>query len=205
MKEKRRLSREDRRAGLVGAARARIAASGLANLRARDVTADTGSALGGLYNAFADLDDLVLHANAETLRELRVKAEEGLAAATGPRGALKALAAAYLAFARENRALWSALFDHRMADGRELPDWYAAEQTALIRLICGPLARLEPDLDDAALLTRARTLFGAIHGIVSISTEGRFIGVADVDLDGELGRFVDIIVSGTERGGQAGA
>lgn len=198
---KRGAKREGLRESLIKAAEARITRSGLAGLRARDVTADVGSALGGLYNAFADLDDLILHVNAGTLARLRRLAEARLAETADPRAALQALAAAYLAFARENHTLWSALFEHRLEGDKPLPDWFMAEQTALIHLIGKPLEALAPSLNETARLMRSRTLFGAIHGIVVISTERRFVGVPDEALAGELARFVDIVVSGMEREG----
>ena len=198
MAEKRRAKKDRLRESLIEAAEARIARTGLQGLRARDVTADAGSALGGLYNAFSDLDDLVVHVNANTLGRLRALAEAKLSGAADPRAALQALAAAYLAFARENRALWSALFEHRVAADKPFPDWFMSEQRALVHLIGKPLETLLPGLDETGRLVRARTLFGAIHGIVAISTEQRFVGVPDAELEGELVEFVEIIASGME-------
>lgn len=199
MTDKRRSKQGELKERLVEAAQARIARSGLAALRARDVTADVGSALGGLYNAFRDLDDLVLHVNAQTLGRLRKLAEARLAHADGPRAALQGLAAAYLSFAREHHALWAALFEFRVPKDRPLPDWFRLEQASLIELVGKPLEYLVPDMDGAARTVRARTLFGAIHGIVVISIERRFVGVPDLVLEGELTQFVDIIVTGMER------
>lgn len=198
MTKERRPGREGLRARMVAAAEARIRDGGLAALRARDVTADVGTALGGLYNLFADLDDLILHVNSRTLTRLLRLAEERTATAQGPHGALKALAEAYLDFSRENPELWRAVFDHRMAPDKQIPDWYRNEQATLIRIIVAPLKRLEPELDEDALLVRARTFFAAVHGIVSISTENRFVGVPEADLGRELARFIDIIVTGSE-------
>ena len=65
MTTKRDARREDLKGRLIEAAQARIQSSGLAGLRARDITADAGCALGALYTAFADLDDLILHVNSD--------------------------------------------------------------------------------------------------------------------------------------------
>lgn len=208
MVDRRSRQRDARKAGLIAAAQRRIEGAGLQNLRARDIAADTGSALGGLYNVFADLDDLILHVNAGTLARLRRLAEEQSAGAGGPRAAMQALAAAYLAFARENFSLWRALFEHRLAAEKPLPDWYETAQAGLIHLIATPLRALDPTLDADALLVRARTVFGAVHGVVAISLENRFVGVPEADLERELATFVDTIVTGAEarRGaGQASA
>ena len=195
---KRSAKREDLKERLIQAAEARIRVSGLQGLRARDVTADAGCALGALYNAFADLDDLILHVNALTLARLGIALDEEAARAIDPRAKFKALARAYLSFARDNRALWTALFEHRLQAGMTAPDWYLEKQAVLIQDLVAPLAVLRPELDRPDLLVRARTLFSAVHGIIAISLENRFIGLAATDLEDEVLSFVDSMVTGIE-------
>jgi len=124
MTAKRDARREDLRGRLIEAARVRIQASGLAGLRARDITADAGCALGALYTAFADLDELILHVNSITLARLGAALQQEATGAAEPRARLKALAKAYLGFARDNRMAWKALFEHRMAPGVPVPEWH---------------------------------------------------------------------------------
>ena len=198
MTAKRDAKREDLRGRLIEAAQARIQSSGLAGLRARDITADAGCALGALYTAFADLDELILHVNSITLARLGEALQQEATGAAEPRARLKALAKAYLGFARDNRMAWKALFEHRMAPGVAVPEWHLAEHAVLIQHLVEPLAHLLPALDTPDLLARARTLFSAVHGIVAISLEDRFIGLAPTDLESELLGFVDTLVSGLE-------
>lgn len=191
--------REDLRKRLIEAALARIEAGGLRGLRAREITADAGCALGALYQAFQDLDDLVLHVNSLTLARMDACLREAATSAPGARAILKALAAAYLAFARENRNLWAALFEHRMPDGVPVPEWHLREHAVLIHHIVGPLAMLQPSLDMQELAVRARTLFSAVHGIVAVSIEERFVGLVPAAVDLELERFLEVLVDGVER------
>lgn len=193
--------REDLKGRLVKAAEARIQSSGLGGLRARDITADAGCALGALYTAFADLDELVLHVNSITLERLGAALRHEAGSALEPRAKLKALAKAYLGFARDNRMLWAALFEHRMTPGVPVPEWHLAEHAVLIQHLVEPLAALRPALDTPELLARARTLFSAVHGIVAISLEDRFIGLAPTDLEAELLNFVDTLVTGLKSAG----
>ncbi|ALN75480.1 TetR/AcrR family transcriptional regulator [Aureimonas sp. AU20] len=188
--------RQDLRTRIIEAAEARIAADGVQTLRARDVMSDVGAALGGLYNAFEDLDDLVLRVNSQTLARLKVVLQAAIAGNGDPRAALKVLALAYLGFAQDNPRLWSALFEHRYAPGKSIPDWHLAEQTELLAYISAALRPLQPSLTDAALTLRARTFFGAIHGIVASSLAGRFVGVSGGDLAREIAEFLDLLVSG---------
>jgi AcrR family transcriptional regulator len=196
MSAKRVEKREDLRARLIEAATARIIAGGLTSLRARDVTSDAGCALGALYNVFADLDDLVMHVNSATLKQLDTAIGVAISGVDDPGEVLKVLALGYLAFARENRALWRALFEHHLPDDAEQPHWQLAEHEALIEHIVEPLAKLQPALNDKELRIRSRSLFAAVHGIISISLEGRFVGIAETALATELSRFVEIMIAG---------
>ena len=196
MTGKRDARREDLRRRLIAAAAARIEAGGLRNLGARDVTSDAGCALGSLYTAFKDLDDLVVHVNSVTLARLGAAISAAREGADGPVDTLKAMALAYLAFARQNHALWIALFDYAALAGMDIPDWHREEQAILISNIAGPVAALNPGMSEGDLAVRSRTLFAAVHGIVSISLEERFIGIPQTSLEGELIAFVDQMVAG---------
>ncbi|MDO9416182.1 TetR/AcrR family transcriptional regulator [Pararhizobium sp.] len=198
MAGRREEKREDLRARLIEAARNRIAADGLANLRARDVTQDAGCALGGLYTAFADLDELVIHVNSGTLKVL----EETLALSEvkdrSPTDRLRNLARGYLAFTATHRNLWKALFERALPEGRETPQWHLAEHLFLMDAIAEPLGELQPNLTPEERASRARTLFGAVHGVISISLEARFVGVPLERLEQELDDFVLTIAAGAE-------
>lgn len=200
MTTRRQAKREVLRERLIDAAGRQVADRGLASLRARDVAAEAGCALGGIYTVFADLDDLILHVNARTLERMGRELVE----AVGDRragDALKALARGYARFARENRNLWAALFDHRMADGGPSPDWLLARHAALAQHIVPPLAAIQPELSRADLDIRARSYFAAVHGIVSMSLQQRFLGLPDDRLEPELDAFVDVVAAGSGRKG----
>lgn len=200
MAGKREQKREDLKARLVDAARARIVEEGLPNLRARDVAQDAGCALGGLYTVFEDLDDLVIHVNSTTLATLT----EMLVLADGnkrsPTDQLRELAKGYLRFAVIHRNLWKALFEHGSANGRQAPQWHLEEHLALMNVIAEPLETLQASLSAEDRAVRARTLFGAVHGVVSISLEGRFVGLPPERLEREVDEFVKTITAGMIRG-----
>ena len=207
MTEKREAKREDLRSRLIEAARNRIAADGLRALRARDVTQDAGCALGGLYTVFADLHELVIHVNSRTLAALQESLDLVQNGVTTPTDKLRNLARGYLAFAVANRNLWKALFEHSLPDGREPPQWHLNEHLFLIGLIAAPLSDLQPDMNAEDRAIRARTLFGAVHGVITISLEGRFVGLPLERLGRELDDFVITIAAGavSKRGEGGGA
>ncbi len=168
----------------------KIVQSGLENLRARDVTKDAGCALGTLYKCYEDLDDLIIHVNSETLGKMRGALSNAVSDISDAPEALKALALSYLDFAISNQNLWSAVFEHRLKDGEPTPEWHMLENMMLLDLIAKPMSEINPELDKGQLQARSRTYFSAVHGIVSISLEDRFISLSGDVLRAELEHFV---------------
>jgi AcrR family transcriptional regulator len=169
--------REALKEALVSAAEQTIAARGLGGLRARELAAEAGCAVGAIYNIFEDLDDLVLAVNGRTLRALE-RALSGVAAKadnlSGPEQAIDHLvrmAGAYLDFAVGNTFRWRALFEHRLPPGKDLPDWYLAEQAKLFCYIERPLEALTSSLPPLERAKLARSVFSAVHGLVTVGLE----------------------------------
>ena len=146
---------------------------------------------------FRDLDELVLTVNSSTLSMIEQSLTPALAGTEDPVEQLRILARGYLEFARENRNLWAALFEHKLPDGVAAPDWHLEKHMFLIQFIARPLARIQPDLAGEDLKVRALTLFSAVHGIISISLEGRFVGIPATRLDGEVDDFVTLLAAGS--------
>ena len=172
--------REAQLEALIAATEKRIIAGGVKSLKARDLAADIGVALGGLYNIVDDMDALLLLVSSRTLRRLGDAAEAKTAhlpMATRAEAVerLVAVAHSYQAFAQENLELWRMVFELRLDN--PLPEWAAQDQLRLFRHIALPLAAIMPELDTIALTVRARTLFAAVHGIVTIGLEERLIAV----------------------------
>ncbi|MFV0382476.1 TetR/AcrR family transcriptional regulator [Paracoccus sp. (in: a-proteobacteria)] len=187
------------KARLIDAAEQEIAAHGLAGLKVRTVTAKAGCALGALYNVVEDLDLLIFHVNSRTLKQLGQALQAALTkSGQDPRNSLQALAATYASFAMEKRNLWLALFEHRPSAGRTVPDWHRMDHAVLLQEIAPYLAQLRPDLDPAALELRARTTFAAVHGIVLLALEGRFVGVPLDALRSEIAGLVETLSLGAQ-------
>jgi AcrR family transcriptional regulator len=172
--------REQLRTALIDAAEAVIARDGLAALRARDLAAAAGCALGAIYNAFDDLDAIVFAVNMRTLAlldrdlgdALRHRPAAGRMSADDPDvGRLIRLALAYIEFAAKNGPRWRALFEHRLRDDQAVPAWYVAEQSRVFLLVEAPLRAIRPDLAAGELTQLARTVFSAVHGVVSLGLE----------------------------------
>ena len=170
--------REKLKETLVTAAERMIEAHGLGGVRARALALRVGCAVGAIYNVVADLDDLIMAVNSRTLKALERHLQTS-AAADGPRGtdpgaataSLTALALAYTDFAAQNTLRWRAVFDHRLPEGRDIPDWYLEDQRRLFDHVEAVLQRLQPDVSRERRALLARSLFSAVHGLVLLGLE----------------------------------
>src|SRR6478672_5538303 len=189
--------REKQRADLILSAERMIATRGLAGLKTRDLAREIGCANGAVYNLVADVDELVLRVGSRTLLRL----DEVLSAAVSagnpsPQETLVRIAIAYCDFAAENLELWRAMFEHRMAPGKPVPEWAISEQMNLFRHIYRPLAELFPKRTPAELGVTARSLFSAAHGMVLLGLEQKLIAVPVIELRKEIAIIVGAMVDG---------
>src|SRR5215468_2433140 len=185
------------RDALILAAEESIAKGGLAGLKTRDLAREIGVANGAVYNLVEDVDELILRVGSRTLARL----DTALSAAeqnepAGPGKRLVRVAIAYCDFAADNLELWRALFEHRMAPGKPVPEWAIREQMELFQHIYAPLAELFPKRSLDELSIRARSLFSAVHGMVALGLEQKLIAVPIGALRHEITAIVSAMVKG---------
>lgn len=199
----RRLELKER---LIGAASRLIEAHGLAGVKARALAEGAGCALGAIYTVFPDLDALILAVSARTLERLEahldaaaVSEKPHMAPREVARQKLVALALAYLDFAYAHRAIWRALFEHRLAEGRAVPEWMVENQSRLFRRVEALLGPLVPRLDAAQRALLARSLFSAVHGQVLLGLEEKLGVMAFATLREEVERLVFATIRGLEK------
>jgi AcrR family transcriptional regulator len=169
--------RERLRTAMLSIATRILDAEGLEGLQARRIARDAGCSVGTLYNIFESLDNLVLAANARTLDDLgRALIVARDTSARAPlEGRLEALALAYLRYAIVHEKSWRAVFEHHMAIGHTVPEWYREAQTRQFSLVEEVLYDVLPEPKTRS--RAARALFSAVHGIVALA------------LDRKLGEF----------------
>ena len=185
------------RESLIEAGERRIAAGGLAGLKTRDLARDISVANGAVYNLVDDVDELILRVGSRTLARLDAALTSAEAdGPASPRETLVRIAVAYCDFAAENLELWRALFEHRMAPGKPVPEWAIDEQMNLFRHIYHPLAELFPKRTPDKLGVTARSLFSAVHGMVLLGLEQKLIAVPVEALREEIAAIVRAMVDG---------
>jgi AcrR family transcriptional regulator len=189
--------REKLRDALILAAERSLAAKGLSGLSTRDLAREIGCANGAIYNLVEDLDDLILRVGSKTLARLDAAlsaAETG--APASPRDRLVVIAIAYCDFAADNIELWRALFEHRMAPDKAVPDWAIEQQTYLFRHIHQPLATLFPNWSATELSLTARGLFSSVHGMVALGLEQKLVAVPIDALRNQIAIIIRAVIDG---------
>ncbi|MBR0797020.1 TetR/AcrR family transcriptional regulator [Bradyrhizobium jicamae] len=185
------------REALVEAAERAISAKGLGGLKTRDLAQEIGIANGGVYNLVEDVDELILRVGSRTLARLDASLSLAeISGSTNPRDMLVRIAVAYCEFAAENLELWRALFEHRMQPGKPVPEWAVAEQMELFRHIYKPLTALFPQRSAAQLGVTARSLFSAVHGMVTLGLEQKLIAVPLDALRVEIATLTRAMIDG---------
>ncbi|MCP1738822.1 AcrR family transcriptional regulator [Bradyrhizobium japonicum] len=183
-----------RRLLILEIARGIISAKGLRSLKVRDVAEAAGCSVGSVYNEFGDFDGVILTVNRETVQALTVRLGE--VPGEDPVRQLYGLAATYLEFFAEHANLLRSLFEHRMEDDRPYPDDILQMVMDAFALMHPPLVRLLPDADDVRIALLSRTLFSAVHGIISLGLEERMVAVPPQMLRQQVEQFVDTHLAG---------
>jgi AcrR family transcriptional regulator len=156
-----------------------------------------GVANGAVYNLVEDVDDLVLRVGSRTLARLDAALTAVEAAnEAAPVDKLSQIAVAYCDFAAENTALWRGLFEHRMQPGKDVPEWSIAQQMELFQHVHGPLVALFPKHSAVEIGVLARSLFSAVHGIVTLGLEQKLVAAPLDVLRREVARMVRAMVNG---------
>ncbi len=149
---------------------------GLSGLSAREIAKRIGYSPGTLYNVFKDRDEIVLQVEGQHLDRLA----EHLGQVGGdldPRARILALAEAYLAFTHADPHLWNLLFEHRLGEGRDAPEWYQAKLDELMRCLEQSLQELMPGMPAPEIERTARVLWAGVHGVTSLSTSDKLSNV----------------------------
>lgn len=194
---------EERRARLrerlIAEAWSLLSTEGLQAMQARRVAQAAGCSVGAIYNVFPDLDELILHANAITVRQLG-EAAAAVGGSIDPKlgvGArVRRLAQVYVTFAFDNEMAWRSLFEYRATYRKPYPDWYRESQVAAFSDLGGGL--LGRPVDSPESLDLVETLWAAVHGVVSVAMDARFREVSRPQVEQQMRLLTDLLASGVE-------
>lgn len=181
------------------AARCIVIEKGYAALKVRKVALEIGYTVGSIYMVFTNMGDLIMHIKARTLDELGDQLEEISPDCTPQEQVLK-LAKSYLKFATQNYNLWSMIFEHRLPDNEEIPDWYQAKVDQAFVKVEKLLGQLAPGANQLKTRSAARAIWSGVHGICILSLTATLDNVGIKDVENNVGLLVDNFIRGWAAG-----
>ena len=165
-------SRDELHRMALKAAQKIVAKSGLRGLSTRRIASAIGYSPGTLYQLFSDLDDLIVHLNAQSLAALYM-ACQSVDFARGPEAALQNLAERYINFVSANPRVWNAVFEHSLPEGRQVPEEFSQWSAKLLGLAETAIAPLYRAGEEAERRHDAEVLWAGLYGIASLATANK--------------------------------
>lgn len=159
-----------------------MAETGFVRFSAREVAKRVGYSIGTIYNVFGSYDRLILAINTRTFMLWADHLRARLAAQPDDR--IAALVGGYFSFARENRNLWMAIYDHRLPPGMPMPQEFADQRAELTGIVAAEIARVLPASMSARAMPLARSLVATVHGHCLFELNGTFALLGEQDAEG---------------------
>lgn len=173
-------SREELKELALAAAEKIVIEQGHEGLSARKVATAIGYSAGSLYLVFENLDDLILQINAHTLDRLHKSMTQVQSKTLDPQQQLLQIGETYISFANKDPNRWSMVYQHRMADDHDIPEWYQNKVTRMFTIIEKSLQSLVNNKSAQEITLAAKALWGGVHGICVLAQSGN-LGVVGVD------------------------
>jgi len=111
--------------------------------------------------------------NGRTLDNLYAELLSSIDSESNPEASILALGHTYLAFSKANVGRWKMIFEHRLPENAELPEWYYEKIKAIFQLVEQQLAIMQPTLSAEALKLDSRAIWSGVHGICILSLTGK--------------------------------
>ncbi|MBY8820823.1 TetR/AcrR family transcriptional regulator [Sphingomonas colocasiae] len=187
-------SREELRDMIISEGHRQLAETGYARFSAREVAKRIGYSIGTVYNVLGSHDQLMLAINGLTLDRWQGHLEARLSAETENR--LHRAIQAYFEFAILNRNLWTALYDFRLPEGEEMPDYYQQKVRDITQIVIAEIATVLPPAHADRAAPLARSLLACVHGHCFFTLNGTFRLLGETDpLEAAYARVTDAIAA----------
>ena len=143
-----------------------LEAGGSEELSARKIAVRIGYTVGTLYNLFTNFEDIILHINSATLRDMHDKLATIADSSQEPHQRILDFAYCYGDYALAYPSRWNLL--HGFVRTTKLPEWFRTQVDALFALVEVPLNELCPHQPSQAR-DAAKILWAGLHGICALS------------------------------------
>jgi AcrR family transcriptional regulator len=185
-------NRDQLEAMMIAAGRDVMRERGFAGFSAREVARRVGYSVGTIYNVFPSLDHLLAAINTATFDDWADHLR--LLLARNPDDRIRALVEGYFSFARNNRNLWMAIYDHRFPPEMAIPEADAARRAGLTSIVIEEVARALDTAASPPIARLARSLIATVHGHCVFDLNGTFELMGEADPAGmALGRVREVL------------
>ncbi len=150
---------------------------GLRGLSVRRIAGDIGYAGGTLYQLFADLDDLIISLNTETVESLFEAVEPVEIGEPAP--TLIRLAEVYMSTVGADRLRWNAVFEYAPPNDRLMPERYLAAVGRLLALVERVIAPLFLVGEEKLRAHEARVMWAGLYGIATLASSRKSSAALD--------------------------
>ncbi len=140
---------------------------------ARAIAGRIGYTPGTLYSHFSNLDDVFLHVNLMSLKQLRLDWGQLITGDRSPEELLRTMGHAYLRFATERPRRFELLIHAQVPGSGALPGYVQQNVDQLKRLIASQLLRIQ--LDPAGVEENAGAVLAAMHGVCVLALPGQLL------------------------------
>jgi len=193
-------SREEIQQMAIAAAISILNQEGANSLSTRKVASAIGYTVGTLYLVFKSLDELLLYVNAATLEELKETILSESVSQQNPIDQIKAMAFAYLGFARQHYARWSLLYSHQLPEEMSIPTWFHTRVKEVFELVEIPLKKIKNDMNYAETICTTRVLWSGVHGACELALNDKLSLGDEVSAEQLINSMIDNYLAGLVRG-----
>jgi AcrR family transcriptional regulator len=174
-------SLEELKSMVLDAAETIVIEEGFSALKVRKIAVEIGYTVGSIYMVFANMADLIMHINARTLDAIAAQLEQ--VQDCSAEQSIETLAMTYLSYASQNFNRWHKIFEYRLPEDAEIPDWYQEKVDNVFALVETQFAELAPEFSEDYRKRAAKALWCGVHGICMLSLTGKLdkAGLNDIE------------------------
>ena len=166
------------------------------NLSLRQVAKAIGYSPGTLINHFGSYGMLLLHVNASTLDQLDNAMAQGNVIGRDPGALIINMAKSYLAFAEAHTHAWRLVFEHRLSEHEDIPEWQMKRIDRLFTQLKELLKRVNQAASETELEQNARILWGSVHGITVLAVDDKLFSPVDTPNEQMVEKLITHYLSG---------
>jgi len=136
-----------------------------------------GCAKGTFYTYYESMDDLILDINSITLKQIQEVISQTVGQGKSVRETMVDVCMNFISFAEENENIWRLLFEYRVSNDENLPEWVEKEIHNVFTVVADYLSEYYKDEQKGKEVTAV--LWATLHGLISLHINKKLITVTD--------------------------